>query len=354
MRDRFDRQLASLRQEVVSILKDVDIELHDAVDALVEGDRDKAKRTKKATKQIDLRCEELEDEVYRVLTLQQPVASDLRLIQFVVYADFNLQRMSNHARNIAKTAKRASKTEVPAQLLELLASEGHLVYRVLGTLAEAIVEGDIAKAASLTELDEPVDKIYHEFYRSFAQLKEGDDLEAATRVMMAARMLERISDNAVEMGERAVFLFTGKRVKLSELSEMDEDEVEHLYVAAGRGFTLGRDKDLELVNQIPEVSIDAEDEVAGANDFRQAAVRSLAELRESHERRHEAVQRKLLEAQRELVNGAAERRAGKDADAHRGDSAPADAKAAPTDEAADSKCAQATEGDQHEAGQADA
>ncbi|MGN0075975.1 MAG: PhoU domain-containing protein, partial [Parafannyhessea sp.] len=101
MREQFDKQLVEMRQEVVAILRDVDVELHDAVDALVEGDREKAKETKKATKKIDQRCEELEDKAYQTVTLQQPVASDLRLIQFIVYADFNLQRMSNHARNIA-------------------------------------------------------------------------------------------------------------------------------------------------------------------------------------------------------------------------------------------------------------
>lgn len=337
MRDQFDRQLAGLRHEVVSILKDVDIELHDAVDSLVEGDRDKAKRTKKATKQIDRRCEDLEDEAYRILTLQQPVASDLRLIQFVVYADFNLQRMSNHARNIAKTAKRASKSQVPDQLLELLASMGHLVYRVLGTLAESIVEGDIAKMASLQDLDEPVDDLYKEFYRSFAQLADTDDLEAATRVMMAARMLERISDNAVEMARRAVFLFTGKRVKLSDLSEMDEDEMEHLYVAAGRGFTLGRERDLELVEQIPEVTIKEGDRDA---DFRRAAAKSLAELRATHERRHKALQERILAAQREL--------AGED----EGGGQPAPADGAPGDSSVTDATApqpSGTHGDEHEA-----
>jgi phosphate transport system protein len=283
MREQFDRQLVDMRQEVVAILRDVDVELHDAVDALVEGDREKAKLTKKATRKIDRRCEELEDKAYQAVVLQQPVASDLRLIQFIIYSDFNLQRMSNHARNIAKTAKRASKVEVPGQLLDLLASMAHLVYRVLGTLAEAIVEGDIVKAATLPELDEPVDDLYKEFYRVFAQLQDGDDIDAAIRVVMAARMLERISDNAVEMGERAVFLFTGKRVHLSDLPDLDEGELRHMYVAPGRAITLGLDEDRRVAEQIPEV--DLADEGEAPDDFREVAARSLSELHEQRERR---------------------------------------------------------------------
>jgi phosphate transport system protein len=326
MREQFDRQLVEMRQEVVAILRDVDVELHDAVDALVEGDREKAKLTKKATKKIDQRCEELEDEAYQTVTLQQPVASDLRLIQFIVYADFNLQRMSNHARNIAKTAKRASKVEVPGQLLDLLASMAHLVYRVLGALAEAIVEGDIVKAATLSELDDPVDDLYKEFYHVYAHLDAGDDVDAAIRVLMAARMLERISDNAVEMGERAVFLFTGKRMKTRDLRDLDEAELRHMYVAPGRAITMGMDKDRRVVDQIPEVKLPDEDSL---DDFREVAAKSLSEFHEQRERRRAELKAWREQMRRQWESGFDER---SDADSQTDDAQDAAAEAEPTPE----------------------
>ena len=101
MREQFDRQLARLRQELVSIYAETDLQLHDAVDSLVQGDKAKARAVKKATRAIDLRCNELEDRAYNLIVLQNPVASDLRLLQFVIYCNFNLARMSNHVRNIA-------------------------------------------------------------------------------------------------------------------------------------------------------------------------------------------------------------------------------------------------------------
>jgi phosphate transport system protein len=263
MREQFDHQLAELRQELVSIYADVDVELHDAVDALVDDDKAKAKRTKAATRDIDRRCAELEDQAYNLIVLQQPVASDMRLLQFIIFVDFNLARMSNHARNIAKTAKRCHGHRVPGQLLDLLASQAHLVYRVLGSTAEAIVEGDLALASSLPALDAPVDELYKQFFKTFSTLTPEDDMDAATRVIMASRMLERISDNSVEVGGRLVFLLTGRRRSLEELASLDEGQLDGLYAAQGQGLTLDAARDYEIAEKIPELELRAPAPVAG-------------------------------------------------------------------------------------------
>lgn len=259
MRDLFDRELTELRQELISIYTDVDLELHDAVDALVEGDGESAKKVRKATRNIDRRCADLEDKAYNLIVLQQPVASDLRLLQFIIYVDFNLARMSNHARNIAKTAKRCEGRHVPGQLLDLVASEAHLVYRVLGSAVEAIVESDLSLASSLPDLDEPVDELYKQFFKTYAKLDRNDDMEAATFVIMSARMLERISDNAVETAERLVFLLTGRRRSLDDLADYDNEELSELFVARGVGLTRDIDQDIKIVDSIPEVKVSLSD-----------------------------------------------------------------------------------------------
>lgn len=255
MRETFNRQLTELRQELVSIYANIDLALHDAVDALAEGDRDRAKEIKARTRELDERCAKLEDDAYGLIVLQQPVAGDLRLIQFVIYANFNLARMSNHVRNVAKTAKRCAGRKVPGQLLDLLASEGHLVYRVLGACVQAIVEEDLRLATSLPTLDEPVDELYKQFFRTLATLGPDEDLDAASRVIMASRMLERISDNAIEIGERLVFLLTGKRRSLDDLADLDDDELGGMYAARGVGLAVDKRVDERLARQIPEVHL---------------------------------------------------------------------------------------------------
>lgn len=271
MREQFDRQLAKLRQELVSIYASIDLELHDAVDSLVEGDKVKARKVKKATRELDQRCAELEDQAYNLIVLQNPVASDLRLLQFFIYANFNLARMSNHVRNIAKTTKRCADRNVPGRLLDLLDAQAHLVYRVLGASVQCIVDNDLSEAAELPELDRPVDELYKSFYRTFSRLDADDDIDAASRVIMAARMLERISDNAVEVGERVAFLLTGSRETLRELADMDEEELEDLYASQAPSFTIDADAVARVANRIPELELgDEEMDEQVAEHLRQA------------------------------------------------------------------------------------
>ncbi len=260
MRSVFNEQLAALRQELISIYTDVDLELHEAVEALIKRDSSLAQSIYENTRHIDKRCADLEDDAYNLIVLQQPVASDLRLLQFIIYVNFNLARMSNHTRNLAKCARRVSNRDVPQQLLDLVASEAHLVYRVLGSAIEAIVEGDLELASTLNDLDEPVDVIYKQFYKTFAKLGNNDDMDAATQIIMSARMLERISDNAVETGGRLVFLLTGKRRDLEKLALMDDEELSHLYAVKGVGLTRHSDKDAQIIERIPEVYDRSEDE----------------------------------------------------------------------------------------------
>lgn len=100
MRKLFSRQLVEARHEMLSIYEAVDLALHDAVKAYVTDDRKLATKTKKRTLSIDARCANLEAVCYNLIATQSPVASDFRLLQTIIYVDFNLQRMTDKVRQI--------------------------------------------------------------------------------------------------------------------------------------------------------------------------------------------------------------------------------------------------------------
>ena len=130
----------------------------------------------------------------------------------------------------------------------------------------AIVEEDLRQAVSLPTLDEPVDGLYRQFFRTLATLGPDDDMDAASRVVMASRMLERISDNAVEVGERLVTLLTGKRRSLDDLADLDDEDLEGLLATRGAGQLAGRFVDESLARQIPEVAIEKTDGASEGGD----------------------------------------------------------------------------------------
>lgn len=258
MREQFTKQLTHLRQDLIGIYTDIDLNLHKAMDALNAGDKQEAREVKRATRAIDKRCEELEDSAYQLIALQNPLASDLRLLQFFIYVDFNLQRMSSHVRNLARFAKRLSDKNVPPALLELLQHQADLVYMLLSVTVKTMAQNNLAEVAELPKLEKPVEALYKGFYKAFIQLKTPEEVDAASKVLMASRMLERVAGNALQIGERLVFLLTGNREPLSEFANMDEEELEDMYVGQNPSLQKGNKKIEKMTSQIPEVADDQE------------------------------------------------------------------------------------------------
>jgi len=112
--------------------------------------------------------------------------------------------------NIAKATKRTAGRQGPQTLYDLIQAQGNLVYRVLDATMEAFAKSDLELARKLEDLDEPIDHLYKQFFRELGRLHDEDDIEWASSMVLASRYLERIADNAVDIGERIAYLVTGE------------------------------------------------------------------------------------------------------------------------------------------------
>ena len=158
MRKLFSRQLIEARHEMLSIYEAVDLALHDAVKAYVTDDRKLATKTKKRTLSIDARCANLEAVCYNLIATQSPVASDFRLLQTIIYVDFNLQRMTDKVRQICRATRHMIKADIslPKELVGTVEAEAEAVYQVLGSSLSALVTNDMSIICNLAVEDEPV------------------------------------------------------------------------------------------------------------------------------------------------------------------------------------------------------
>lgn len=228
MRKQFDQEMSDLGLRVLNLIDNINELLHRTVNALIEQDVDEARTIRGETKELEKTCVEIEQRVYDLIAMQSPVASDLRFLQSLVYISFNLERMNAHVRSIAKAVRRLGDHKPATSLLSLIRAEANLVFRVLGEMRNAYANRDLSVAIALPALDEPVDALYKQFFREFARVKDDENL-IANRFFMTSRYLERISDNAVEIGDRLVFMFTGRRISLEDLVEYTDDEINALY-----------------------------------------------------------------------------------------------------------------------------
>ncbi len=258
MRKLFSRQLVEARHEMLSIFEAVDLALHDAVRAYVEDDKKLASKTQGVTFQIDARCANLEAVCYNLIATQSPVASDFRLLQTIIYIDFNLQRMCDKVRRIARAAKRKVKNdiEVPAEMVQLIDTEAQSVYRVLGATITALVNNDLSTVLTLSDEDEAVHGTYQEFFRVFNRTETMDVADDAQmddfrRTIMVSRYLDRIASISMECAYRLVFLLTGQRWTAADLAEADEDELESMRIPSGEGVILDPAADAHYVADLP-------------------------------------------------------------------------------------------------------
>lgn len=264
MRKLFSRQLIEARHEMLSIFEAIDLTLHDAVNAFVVDDKELARRAQQATLAIDARSANLEAVCYNLIATQSPVASDFRLLQTIIYVNFNLQRMSDKVCRIARAAKRKvnNDIELPTELVDLIQRESECVYRVLGASASALVNNDLAAMADLAQRDDEVHEVYERFFRTYnrmdaEELADDASLDDLRRVIMVSRYLDRIAAISIDAAFRIAFLLTGQRWSVADLIETDEGELESMRIPSGEGVTLDPVRDARAVASL------APDEVGG-------------------------------------------------------------------------------------------
>lgn len=211
MREQFNQELTDLQAEVVDIVRLVTTVTRDSVGSLITGDIDTANRVIAGDDVIDARCLAVEERVLETIATQFPVARDLRLLQSLTFITMHLERMADLGVNIAKATRRTAARKGPQTLYDLIQAQGNLVYRVLDATREALEKRDLELARKLPELDEPIDHLYKQFFRELARLHDEEDIEWASSMVLASRYLERIADNAVDIGERIAYLITGER-----------------------------------------------------------------------------------------------------------------------------------------------
>ncbi|MDO4596094.1 MAG: phosphate uptake regulator PhoU [Coriobacteriaceae bacterium] len=258
MRKLFSRQLVEARHEMLSIFEAVDLTLHDAVQAYVTDDKKLAVKARKRALAIDARCANLEAVCYNLIATQSPVASDFRLLQTIIYIDFNLQRMSDKVARIARAAKHKVGTgiELPQDMIDLISNEAKSVYRVMGASITALVNNDLSIMRTLDKEEDAVHAVYSEFFRTYnrmstPELEDDKSLDDLRRVIMVARYLDRIAQISIESAYRLTFLLTGQRWSAAEIADVDDAELENMRIPSGEGLILEPAVDARYVADLP-------------------------------------------------------------------------------------------------------
>jgi phosphate transport system protein len=209
MERRFDQQIEELKQQLLLMSGRAESIIRKAVEALVRRDPVLADEVIADDKAIDRMEIDIEEASIQLLALQQPLARDLRLVIASLKISNDLERVGDHAVNIAGCAKvLAGKAPVPplAELPEL--SEKAIA--MLRDALDAFVRGD-ADAARDDEVDQLNRQVFAELLRRM--VADPEQVERSMTLVLVSRNLERIGDLATNVAEEVVFIAEARIIK---------------------------------------------------------------------------------------------------------------------------------------------
>jgi phosphate transport system protein len=212
---RLDELEASLQEQGELCLR----ALRGAMTALEAQDAELCDEVIAFDDEIDTRYHRIEKLVEETLALETPVAGDLRLVLAVLHCSIHLERIGDQSVTIAKLTKLTADLETRHDLVEGLREMGDRCEEMVKVALDSFAARDVARARSLVELDELVDRTNRRVTGKVLEMAAFPGLqEWGMRMIIVARCLERIGDNAVDIGEQTEFLVTGEFHEFTDAS----------------------------------------------------------------------------------------------------------------------------------------
>ena len=210
-RQTFHQQLDEVKVDVARLAAMVTDVIPRGTQALLNGDLELAQSLIEHDDELDLLTLSIEERCYQLLVLQQPMASDLRVIVSALRMASEIERSGDLVSNIAKTMRRIYGDELTPRLRGLIEQMSEEAARLYKAAIDAYLDEDDALAAAIDDMDDVLDSLQKDFIEAVIEAHEQGkiDLNAAVQLALIARYYERIGDHAVNMGERVQYLVTG-------------------------------------------------------------------------------------------------------------------------------------------------
>lgn len=210
-RVQYQEELQQLEESALGGLDLVSIALGRTLEAVEHQDVELAQLVIADDDRIDGRYLEVHQALITLLATQSPVATDLRLISALLHVLKNVERMGDQCVNVCKVIPlTGNEPPADAEMLRLILTMGRHTQTLISQAKRAFEERSVEMARDLVRQDDAVDNLNRECFG--LALEIGDDAdrrEWAMTMLLAARAIERIGDNAVDVGEQVAFVVTG-------------------------------------------------------------------------------------------------------------------------------------------------
>ena len=211
MREAFQDELDSIFSDLAEICGEVETAVRHATQALLNGDATVAEQVIAADAKIDSARERVEETAFSLLSLQQPVAGDLRVVVSALRMVSELERMGDLSVHVAKIARlRVPDVAVPEDARPTIARMGEVAEDMVRRVSSVITDKDVDAAIELGRDDEEMDQLRRGSFTQLLGSDWGHGVESAVDIALLGRYYERIADHAVSVANRVIFVVTGQ------------------------------------------------------------------------------------------------------------------------------------------------
>lgn len=209
----YERALIETGNDLLAMSELVSKYLSDAMSSFVNQDAVKAKEVIDSDEAVDAMEESLEMKSLELISLQQPMARDLRFLAAAMRIGRELERINDYACDIAELTLGFEKKAPFFKPLVDLPCMAEMVRGMMQKSMKAYIEKNIALASQMDQDDDAVDRLFVILLEELTgyMKKSAEYVDQASNLLLAARYLERIGDHIVNIAEMIIFTETGTR-----------------------------------------------------------------------------------------------------------------------------------------------
>lgn len=206
----FHQQLEEIQQDLIRAAARVTETIMRGTQILLDLDLAGARELIARDDELNQLTMDIEDRCFKVLVLQQPMATDMRTVVAAIRLTSEIERSGDLMVNVAKAARRLYGSEIPPRLRGLLTAMADEAVRLYRVAIDSYVERDADMACALRDMDDRLDALHKDYVQAILEIHEDvRDVQVAVQLALVGRYYERIGDHAVNIGERVAFMVTG-------------------------------------------------------------------------------------------------------------------------------------------------
>ncbi|RPI38411.1 MAG: phosphate signaling complex protein PhoU [Methanoregulaceae archaeon] len=215
MSEKFHAELKTLRKDMIDMAGFSRNMLCDALNALTTEDIEAAQEIASRKKHIQEATIDLEERIYQLIALYQPMAKDMREIACMLKIITSAERIGRYGKDIANMVKHLKGQPDFVQPLPIMHMAG-LVIGMIDDVMHAFETESIETIKEMSRRDDTVDSLWHSMFRETLtfMMENPKTITRGTYYIMVARYLERSGDHACKMAENVHYMVTGKRIEV--------------------------------------------------------------------------------------------------------------------------------------------